>query len=55
MEKKHIHRFDQYEELQFENYVDWSIEFYGDDISSDEEDPTELVVKWIIGKKIKCA
>lgn len=54
MEKKHIQRFDQYEELQFENYVDWSIEFYRDYISSDEEGPTELVAKWIIGRKRKC-
>jgi hypothetical protein len=53
MDMKHIQRFGQYEELQFENYVDWSIAFYGDDISSDEEGLTELVSKWIIGKKRK--
>ena len=53
MEKKHIQRFDQYEELQFENYVDQSIAFYGDDLSSDEEGSTEPVTKWIIGRKRK--
>ena len=53
MEKKHIQRFDQYEYLQFENYVDWSIYFYGDDLSSDEEGSIEPVSKWIIGKKRK--
>ena len=45
MEKKHIQRLNQYGESQFENYVDWSITFYGDDLSSDEEGPTKQVAK----------
>ena len=53
MEKKHIQRFDQYGELQLENYIDWSIAFYKDDISSDEEGFAEPVVKRIVGKKRK--
>lgn len=53
MEKKHIQRLGQYEEFQFENYVDWLIAFYGDDLSSDEEGLIEPVAKWIIGKKRK--
>ena len=53
MEKKHIQRFIQYEDLQFANYVDWSIAFYGDDISSVEEGVVEPVAKWIIGRKRK--
>lgn len=53
MEKKHIQRFNQFGELKFENYIDWSITLHGDDISSDEEGFTEPIAKWIVGKKIK--
>lgn len=53
MEKKYIHRFNQYGEILIENYIDWSIAFHKDDISSDEEGFAEPVVKCIIGKKIK--
>ena len=53
MEKKHIQRFDQYGELQLENYIDWSIAFHKDDISSDEEGFAKPVVKWIVGKRRK--
>ena len=53
MEKKQIQRFDQYGELQLENYIDWSIAFHKDDISSDEEGFAEPTIKWIVGKKRK--
>ena len=53
MEKKHIQRFDQYEELQFEHFIDWSIAFYEDDLSSEEEGPIVPIAKWIIGRKRK--
>ena len=43
----------QHEELYFEQYIDWSIVSYGDDLPSKEEAPTELVAKWIIGRKRK--
>ena len=53
MEKKQIQSFDQYGEILFENYIDWSIAFYKDDVSSDEESLEEPTVKWIIGGKRK--
>ena len=53
MEKKHIQRCDQYRELQLENYIDWSIAFHKDDLSSDEEGFIEPASKWIVGKKRK--
>ena len=53
MEKKHIQKLDQHEELHFEQYIDWSIISYEDDLSSEEEGPTEPVAKWIIGRKRK--
>ena len=36
-----------------ENYIDWSIAYSKDDVSSDEEDLVEPVSKWIVGGKIK--
>ena len=53
MEKKHIRKLGEHEELQFEQYIDWLIVSYGDDISSEEEGPIEPVAKWIIGRKTK--
>ena len=53
MEKKHIQRFDQHEELYFDKYIDWSITFYEDDLSSEEEGPTEPIAKHIVGRKRK--
>ena len=53
MQKKHIQRFGQYGELQFENYIDLSITLHEDDLSSDEEGFTKLAAKWIIVKKRK--
>ena len=53
MEKKHIQRFNQHEELYFEKYIDLSIVSYGDYLSSDEEGPIEPVAKWTISKKRK--
>ena len=53
MEEKQIQKLDQYEELQFEKYIDWSIISYEYDISSEEEGPTKLVSKWIFGRKRK--
>ena len=37
----------------FENYIDWSITYYKDDISSVEGSLAETTVKWIIGGKRK--
>jgi hypothetical protein len=36
-----------------ENYIDWSITYSKDDVSSDEEDLVEPVTKWIVGGKRK--
>lgn len=54
MEKKQIHKLDQHEELQFEQYIDWLVIFYEYDLSSEEEGPIEPISKWIIGRKRKC-
>ena len=53
MEKKQFQIFDEYGEILFENYIDWLIALYKDDISSDEESLAEPTVKWIIGGKRK--
>ena len=53
MEKKHFQSFDQYGEILFENYIDWSISLYKDDVSRDEENLEEPSIKWIIGGKRK--
>ena len=53
MDKKHTQRFNQYGEIQLENYIDWSIGFHKNDISSDEEGFVEPVLRWIVGKKRK--
>ena len=53
MEKKQIHKLDQHEKLQLQQYIDWSMISYEDGVSSEEEGPTELVSKWIIRKKRK--
>lgn len=53
MEKRSIQSFNQYGEWHLENYIDWSIAFHKDDISSDEEGFTKLAVKWIIKMKKK--
>ena len=36
-----------------ENYIDWSIAYSKDDVSSDEEDIVERVREWIVGGKRK--
>jgi len=40
MEKKHIQKLDQHDELEFEKYIDWLVVSYEDDLSSEEEGPT---------------
>ena len=36
-----------------DNYIDWSITYSKDDVSSDEEDFLEPVNRWIVGEKRK--
>ena len=53
MEKKKTQKLVQYEELQSEEFFDWSLQSYEDDVSSKEDGPEESVSRWIIGKKRK--
>ena len=53
MEKRQFQSVDQYKGICLENYIDWSIAFSKDDVSSDEEDFVEPVSRWIIGGKRK--
>ena len=54
MEKNQNQKLVQYEELQPDEWIDWLVQSYEDDISNEEEyGPKEPVSKWIIGKKRK--
>ena len=53
MEKRQFQSVDQYKGICLENYIDQSIEYSKDDVSSVEEDLVELVSKWIVGGKRK--
>ena len=53
MEKKQFQSVDQYGEMWLENYIDWSIAYSKDEVSSDEENIVEPTIKWIIGGKRK--
>ena len=54
MEKDKIQKLVQYEELQSNELIDWSLQSYEDEFSSEEDGPEESVTKWIIRKKRKC-
>jgi hypothetical protein len=51
MEKRQFQRIDQCKGIFLHNYIDWSIAFSKDDVSSDEEDFVEPVSRWIVGGK----
>ena len=53
MEDKQFQSIDQYGEIWLENYIDWSIAYSKDYVSSDEENTMELGIKWIVGGKRK--
>ena len=53
MEEKQFQSNDQCGEILLENYIDWSVAYSKDDVSSDEEDLVEPVNKWIVGGKRK--
>ena len=53
MEKRQFQSVNQYKGVCLENYIDWSIAFSKDDVSSDEEDFVEPVSRWIVGGKRK--
>ena len=48
MEKRHFQSIDQCKGVCLENFIDWSIAFSKDDVSSDEEDFVEPVSWWIV-------
>ena len=52
MEEKQFQSIDQYGEMWLENYIDWSIAYNKDDVSSDEENIVEPSIKWIVVGKI---
>ena len=54
MKKKKTQNLVQYEQLQPDECIDWSLQSYEDDVSSEEDDPKDPVSRWIIGMKRKC-
>ena len=53
MEKDQTHKLLQYEDLQPDECIDWSLQSYEDAVSREEDGPKEPVAMWIIGKKRK--
>ena len=53
MGEKQFQSVDQYKGTCLENYIDWSIAYSKDDVSSDEEDLVKPVSRWIVGGKRK--
>ena len=53
MEKDKMQKLVQYEELQPDECINWSLQSYEDDISSEEDGVEEPVSKWIIRKERK--
>jgi hypothetical protein len=53
MEKRQFQSVDQYKGTCLENYINWSIDFSKDDVSSDQEDFVEPINRWIVGGKRK--
>ena len=53
MEKRQFQSINQYKGVCLENYINWSIAFNKDDVSSDEEDYVEPVSWWIVDGKRK--
>ena len=53
IEKDKAHKLVQHEELQFDEFINWSFQSYEDDFSSEQDNPKELVVRWIVKKKNK--
>ena len=53
MEKDKTHKLVQHEELQPDECINWSIQSFEDDFSSEEDGPEEPVARWIIRKKRK--
>ena len=53
MEKRQFQSINQCRGVCLENFIDWSIAFSKDDVSSDEEDFVESISRWIVGGKRK--
>ena len=54
MEKNKTHKPVQHEELHPKDLVDWSFQYYEDDMSSDDDNSEVIVSRWIVRKKRKC-
>ena len=53
MEKHKAQKLVQYEELQPDEIINWSFEYYEDDFSSEQDSLEEPVARWIVRKKRK--
>ena len=53
MEEKQFQSVNQYKGICLENYIDWSIAYSKDDVSSDEYNLVEPTNKWIVDGKRK--
>ena len=53
MEKDQTQKLVQYEELQPDECIDWSLQSYEYEVSSEEDAPKEPISRWIIEKKRK--
>ena len=53
MEKYERKRSVQEREIQLEELIDWSIQSYNDEITSDEDNTEEPMANWIFKKKHK--
>ena len=53
MEKSRGKRLAQRREIQREEFIDWSIMSYEDNVTSDEDGAKEFVSRWIYKKKEK--
>ena len=51
MEKRQFQSIDQCKGTCLDNFIDWSIAFSKDDVSSDEKDFIEPISRWIVGGK----
>ena len=53
MEIRQFQSIDQCKGICLENFIDWSIAFSKDDVSSDDKDFVEQLSRWIVGGKRK--
>ena len=54
MEKDKAQKPVQHEELQLDEFINWSFRSYEDEFSSEEDNPKESMARWIFKRKRKC-